>query len=257
MLLVEKRTRVRRIRMNWGINSVGVLFGIWILLVRKGPEFRMLSALFNFWIYANIPCFHQIWNKNGWAEMHLWQRLELAIQLPARCGWVHAPRSLSNAEAGGSSSTVPGAKGYNYWTQENVFSHLLDSIDLRGGVLKSPGSVWLICFIHMWILHRILFLSSGKKEMWQFLTTMPWFIHLRHGNCTRARNVDLGFEDDWWCILVQVVLAREISRCCNGGENHERFGYMWAEILNLDKGNTNYIYYIVIVNHMQLILWDL
>jgi hypothetical protein len=55
--------------MNWGINSVGGLFGLWILLVRKGPGFRMLSALFNFMqvpeeggntIYANIPCFHQI-----------------------------------------------------------------------------------------------------------------------------------------------------------------------------------------------------
>jgi len=34
--------------MNWGINSVGGLFGIWILLVQKGPGFRMLSALFNF-----------------------------------------------------------------------------------------------------------------------------------------------------------------------------------------------------------------
>ena len=137
--------------------------------------------------------------------MHLWQRLELALQLPARCGWVHAPRSLSNAEAGGSSSTVPGAKGYNYWTQENVFSHLLDSIDLRGGVLKSPGSVWLISFIHMWILHRILFLSSGKKEI-------PWFIHLRHGELykgkqRRFRLTFLNSKKDVWGRLMMLYVA--------------------------------------------------
>ena len=60
--------------------------------------------------------------ENGWAEMHLWQRLELVLQLPAGCGWVHAPRSFSNnAGKGGSSSAVPGAKWLNYWTQENVF----------------------------------------------------------------------------------------------------------------------------------------
>ena len=167
-----------------------------------------VTATVTIWILSNVP-----WGAGK-------EKIPLDV-VPQIC---HSKYTLSNQIGIKDQLVRPLVRRDKTAGHKRMFAHLvLDSIDLRGGVWRVLG------VYEKWILHRILFLSSGKKEMWQFFnnhamidTSTPW--ELYKGKERRFRLTFLNskrmFEDDWPWLSTNPYLhnpAPESSRtlfCC-------------------------------------------